>query len=157
MTPNFDERIASIIRALTEVILPHLPPEAALAQEQTQLCIGQLQIMQAQLDAMSGFEREELDDAIAVGNALIAAIKDGGVATKNALTSLTSAINAADGSDVRQQRQTIYDAVEALVKAAADDGEEQPRATIMNVILEYEALRVQKDREWFAPFGFDTL
>ena len=37
MTPNVDERLASVIRALTEVVLPHLPPEASLAQEQVHL------------------------------------------------------------------------------------------------------------------------
>ena len=37
MTPNVDERIASVIRSLSEVILPHLPPEASLAQEQAHL------------------------------------------------------------------------------------------------------------------------
>ena len=32
MRPTFDERLASIVRALSEVVLPHLPPEASLAQ-----------------------------------------------------------------------------------------------------------------------------
>src|SRR3546814_6190903 len=32
MTPSVDERFASVIRALTEVVLPHLPADASLAR-----------------------------------------------------------------------------------------------------------------------------
>lgn len=156
MTPNFDERIASIIRALNEVILPHLPPEAALAQEQTQLCIGQLQIMRAQLDAMPLFEQEELADAIAIGMAL-AAQTSGGSSTKTALAGLTQAINSADGTEVRSQGQAINDAIDRLVQGIGMDGDEPSKEALMTVILKHESARVLKDREWFAPFGFDTL
>ena len=62
MTPSTDERIASVIRSLTEVILPHLPADASLAQEQCQLAIGHLQILRLQIDGIQDFEAEELAD-----------------------------------------------------------------------------------------------
>ncbi|HMO68292.1 MAG TPA: hypothetical protein PKE25_06450, partial [Novosphingobium sp.] len=66
MIPSIDDRLASVVRALTEGILPHLPADASLAQEQVQLCIGHLQILRAQIDAAPAFEREELADAAAL-------------------------------------------------------------------------------------------
>ena len=156
MTPTIDDRLASIVRALTEVILPHLPPEASLAQEQAHLAIGHLQIIRAQLDAAPGFEREELDDAVALGRDLAAGVQ-GGTATTAAVAALGQAIATADGSDVRGQRQAVHLAVDALIKAAAQDGDGAGRQALAATILAHEAPRALKDRKWFAPFGFDTL
>jgi hypothetical protein len=156
MTPNVDDRLASIIRALTEVVLPHLPPEASLAQEQVHLSVGQLQILRAQIDAVPAFEREELDDAIAIGTALGSGISGGGE-TKVALTALAASITAAGGSDVRGERKAISYAVAELVRAVSTDGDAAGKAALSKIILEHEHLRAQKDRQWFAPFGFDTL
>lgn len=156
MTPNVDERLASVVRALSEVILPHLPPEASLAQEQVHLCIGHLQILRAQFDAVPAFEREELDDAIAVARDLAGAVA-GGEQTTAALTALNAAVAAADGSDVRGQRAAVLEAVDALVKAVSADGSSNAKAALPGVILKHETPRTLKDRQWFAPFGFDTL
>ncbi len=156
MTPNTDERIASVIRALTEVILPQLPPEASLAQEQLHLSVGHLQILRAQFDAIPGYEREELDDAVAIGIALQAGVF-GGSATQQALTAIGTAVAAADGSNVRGQRQAIHDAIDTLVRAVSADGDAQGKSALRAIILKQEHARAQKDRKWFAPFGFDTL
>lgn len=156
MTPNVDERLASVVRALSEVILPHLPPEASLAQEQVHLCIGHLQILRAQFDAVPAFEREELADAVAVARDL-AVVATGGAQTEAALAALGAAVAASDGADVRGQRAAVLEAVDALVKAAAQDGTRDAKAAISAVVLRHEAPRTLKDRQWFAPFGFDTL
>jgi hypothetical protein len=156
MTPNCDERIASVIRALTEVILPQLPPEASLAQEQLHLSVGHLQIVKAQFDAIPAYEREELDDAVAIGKALQAGVA-GGASTQHALVAVDGALAATDGSNIRGQRQAIHDAIDALVRAVSTDGDAASRGNISRIILEHENARAHKDRQWFAPFGFDTL
>lgn len=156
MTPTVDERLASIVRSLTEVILPHLPPEASLAQEQVHLAIGHLQILRAQLDDVPAFEREELADALALAKALAASIS-GGAATAAALAGLGTAVADADGSDVRGQTSAINKGVDAVVKAVSADGDFGVKAKLSAVILEYEKVRVLKDRQWFLPFGFDTM
>ena len=156
MTPTVDERLASVVRALTEVILPHLPPEASLAQEQVQLAIGHLQILRAQLDDMPAFEREELADAVAVASALGDGVT-GGASTIAALASLDAAVKAADGSDVRGQTSHINRAVDSLVKAVSVDGASGAKAALSSIILKHEKARVMKDRKWFLPFGFDTI
>ena len=66
------------MRALSEVILPHLPAEASLAQEQVHLCIGHLQIIRGQIDEAPAFERGELDgDCGSWSSVPVEWIKDG--------------------------------------------------------------------------------
>lgn len=156
MTPTVDERFASIIRSLTEVILPHLPPEASLAQEQVQLAVGHLHILRAQFDDTHAFEREELADNIALARALAAAI-DGGARTQPALADLASAADSDGSINPRDQLRALNRAVEALVKAISADGSDQAKAALRTIILDHERTRVAKDRRWFLPFGFDTM
>lgn len=156
MNPSVDERLASIVRSLTEVILPHLPPEASLAQEQAHLAIGHIQILQAQLDAAPAFEREELVDAIAIATALVGAVH-GGPATTGAVQSLAGSIANVDIGEPRALLRTINEAVEKLVMATAADGAMAGVAALNRIILDHEYARAQKDRKWFAPFGFDSL
>jgi hypothetical protein len=157
MTPNIDERLASIVRALSEVILPHLPPEASLAQEQVQLCIGHLQILRGQIDAAPAFEREELDDAVALANQLASGIT-GGSATGTALASLVSTVrDSATATDVRSACSAVHEAIERVVQAVSIDGDTATKARLSEMILQHEETRSLKDRKWCAPFGFDTL
>ena len=159
MIPTVDERLASVVRALTDVVVPSLPPEAGLALEQIQLSIGHIQIIRAQLDAAPAFEREELSDAIAVGEAL--KHLSGGDETRAAVGVLddkTSAAAAAEGlSEVRAARGAIHDAVTTLIGAVSRDGDDPSRAALRSVIISQERARALKDRRWFAPFGFDSL
>lgn len=156
MIPSIDDRLASVIRAMTDLILPSLPPEAGLAIEQAQLSIGQLQIIRAQIDAAPAFEQEELDDAHALGSALL--IKaDGGAATMAAIAGLRAALDHdRSGEHIRASRVRIHKAIDALIKAMAADGDAGYRAAAGKCIIDLQAGRTLKDRRWFAPMGFDS-
>lgn len=155
MTPTTDERLASVIRSLTEVVLPHLPADASLAQEQVQLAIGHLQILRLQFDAIPGFEADELADARELGKELAFAIA-GGTKTSAALRSL-DAVLADAGIPVRPALTAINRAVEGVVQAVSADGDEQSKFRLSEIILRGESARVEKDRRWFLPYGFDTM
>ena len=144
MTPNVDDRLASVIRALTDVVLPALPPEAGLAQEQVQLALGHLQILRAQIDGSLAFEAAELADARALAEQLA------GMAGGEALAEpLAAAKRAATPADIRAARVAIHAAIHDLVPAASRD------PALVRTIIAAERARVAKDRAWFAPFGFD--
>ena len=59
MNPSVQDRLGSVLRALSGVILPALPKDAGLAQEQAMLAMGHIQIILAQMDAAPAFEEEE--------------------------------------------------------------------------------------------------
>jgi hypothetical protein len=156
MIPTIDERLASVVRALTEVVLPHLPPEASLAQEQVHLAVGHLLILRAQIDAAPAYEREELEDALALADALRRKVRSGD-GTKAALAILDASVNDAEGASIRDRRKAVHEAIEGLVRAISADGDPAARAALTTTILKFESARTEKDRRWFAPFGFDTL
>jgi hypothetical protein len=146
MIPSIDERLASIVRALTDVVLPSLPPEAGLAQEQVHLAIGQLQIMRMQVDAGPAFEAEELADAMAIGAQLTASYDGEADALRSVLA---TAGNARDPAAIRSARIAIHDAVDSLIEQVGID------PALTGLIIAAEKKRVVKERAWCAPFGFD--
>lgn len=150
MTPTVDERLASIIRSLSQVVLPHLPPEASLAQEQVHLALGHLQILRAQLDAAPAFEAEEAADAAGHGRAL-AALGAPGAAQ------LAAAVETALGKEPRTAVKDIHAAIDSYIRTAWTAADPALRDAVSALVLEYEAGRSTKDRQWCAPFGFDTL
>jgi hypothetical protein len=158
MSPTLDERIASVIRALTGVVLPSLAPEASLAQEQLQLCVGHLQILRAQLDEAPAFEAQELRDAVALGARLVKS--SGGPLTRAAVAEVRAALDAAGcahgPAGVREVRIELHAAIAALVKAVAADGDDAATRTVPQAIVAMERERILLDRRWFAPFGFDS-
>jgi hypothetical protein len=153
MIPSVDDRLASVVRALTDVIAPSLPPEAGLAQEQLQLAVGHLMILRAQMDATPAFEAEEAEDARALGKLLLAA-GSGGAETSAALATLNAAVEAAKGA--REDRVAIHTAIDTLVKACAADGAPDFRAQLGKIIVTHQTPRTVKDRKWFEPMGFDA-
>jgi hypothetical protein len=87
---------------------------------------------------------------VALGHELLADHGDAGVG-------LSAALDGADGSDVRGQRIAIHNAVDALVGVVAAAGDAGATARMSATILAHEKRRALKDRQWCAPFGFDTL
>src|SRR3546814_19818740 len=134
MTPSVVERVASVIRALTEVVLPHLPADASLAQEQVHLSVGHLQILRAQFDETPAFEREELGDAIVLAGALTDAI-EGGQATRAAIAALAAVVATADGSHVPPQCPASNSTPETPVRAVPAAGATGAHARLQRNIL----------------------
>jgi hypothetical protein len=153
MIPSVNDRLASVVRALTDVVMPSLPPEAGLAQEQLQLAVGHLQILQAQLDGSPAFEAEEAQDARALGKALLDA-GAGGAETQSALVALRASLEP--NTDVRTARIAIHSAIDGLVRKAAIDGTSEFRDALGKTIIAHQTPRTMKDRKWFELMGFDA-
>jgi hypothetical protein len=157
LTPSIDERLASVIRALTDVVLPSLPKDSGLAIEQLQLSVGHLQILRNQLDLAPAYEKEEFTDASALGAELVMQ-SSGGPNTVNARTVLQHAIDQGRQSpDTRESRTAINSSVAGLIEAIAADGSDTTKDACWSIVLEHERNRVAKDRRWFACFGFDNI
>ncbi|MET0547377.1 MAG: hypothetical protein ABWZ40_13830 [Caulobacterales bacterium] len=149
MTPSIEHRLDSVIRALSDIILPALPASANLATEQTRLAIGHLKILKAQIPLVHDFEEDETRDARALGEALLAAAQ-GGPVTQKAVSALRELMAvSACGSEINA-------GVVALLDAGAVDGESAFQRQSVAITIEHEAARALKDRKWFAPMGFDA-
>ncbi len=154
MNPSVKDRLGSVVRALNGVVLPALPKDASLAQEQVMLAMGHIQIILAQMDAAPDFIAEETRD-FAVMGADIAAAVDGGAATQSAATALKNILADTRTHAPEMRTVTIQDAIDAVMIAVAQDGDAHARHAIGAIVLKQGAVRADKDRRWFAAMGFD--
>lgn len=67
MMPSIGLRLATLRRAVNEVILPAIAPDNALAREQAQLVAAHLELLARQLD-----DAPRIDAALARGTAALA-------------------------------------------------------------------------------------
>ena len=73
MLPNIDLRIANMVKALEQVILPALPRDQRLARDQAMLVAGHLRMLGDQSKAALRYERISLDDLAGLSRDLIPA------------------------------------------------------------------------------------
>ena len=158
MTPCVDDRLDSIIRALSTIILPSLPDSASLAKEQAELIVGHLQILQSQLDQIPGFEQEELEDAITLANALVPLKNDPALADEAAsLSAITEASEkATKPAAIREARIGLHREIDTVIKAVFARGSQQSKAILKTAVGQSEQSRITKDRAMLAAFGFDN-
>jgi hypothetical protein len=156
MNPSIDDRLASIIRSLTDVVMPGLAEDAGLAKEQLQLTIGHLSILRSHIEGASAFESRELEDAAKLATGLLA-IAAGGRTTESAKKALLRTLaQARDGEHLRETRRRVNAATDQLVHSMELDGTAACRAHVPGVLIPLQADRALKDRRWFALMGFDS-
>jgi hypothetical protein len=156
LNPSIDDRLASIIRSLTDIVLPGLAEDASLAKEQLSLTVGHLSILRAHIEAMTAFEIGELEDANQLAAALLG-IAEGGPSTRHAKHDLEIVLaQARDGEHVRETRKRVNAATDRLVHEMLVDGTETCRKSLPSVLIPQQASRSLKDRRWFALMGFDS-
>lgn len=153
MNPSVDDRLNSVLRALETVVLPALPETASLAQEQVMLAMGHIQIIQAQRDATPGFEKGEFEDLKHMAGAILA-LSDAPASCAGERTALEGAL-AATPDDPRAGAEGLRVAIDDLLVAARQAGEDAYRSALSRTILPLARERAGEDREWFAVMGFD--
>ncbi|MEM7689537.1 MAG: hypothetical protein AAF291_10995 [Pseudomonadota bacterium] len=153
MNPSVDDRLNSVLRALETVVLPALPESASLAQEQVMLAMGQIQIIQAQRDATPGYEQGELDDIRSMAQALLA-VENAPASCSSQLAALRHVLDL-PADDPRGVAEDTRGAIDELLVAARQTGEDAYRAQLAKIVLPLGQERARKDREWFAIMGFD--
>jgi hypothetical protein len=154
MNPSVKDRLGSVVRALNGVVLPALPKEASLAQEQVMLAMGHIQIILAQMDAAPEFLAEEVADLERMGADIAAAAK-GGPETTGATAAISGLLTDTTVTLSEARAAAIQDAIDQLLLALAKDGEATSRAAVRTIVLQQGAARAEKDRRWFAAMGFD--
>ena len=154
MMPSIELRFGTMVRALTEVILPALPPENALAREQAQLLIAHLDLIAAQWPHADAYEARSLAEMAALAEQL-ATGADGGSATRNAAEELRLCVHDGASQAAGERRAAIAAAIDKLVNACGRDGSAAFRADLSNAILEYTANQAWRDRVMFAGSGMD--
>lgn len=156
-------QIKSVVKALTDVVLPAVDPNNKLAQEQARLAIGLLKLMSEQLPLQHRFDRDELDRLLACSKALQAAAR-GGSATQAALVILAGVTQAAtlalaspntSPEDVVREVRALRAATGALVTQVYRDGEPSCRAGIRDIVLAMSKEQLLRDRSMLLMQGWE--
>ncbi|SNT12528.1 hypothetical protein [Rhodococcoides kyotonense] len=157
MNPSLDVRIQSMIRALTDTVLPQLVPGTAAA-DQAALVAGHLAVIRDQIDIAVEFDRYELRSYSLLAESLIGSVT-GGPKTTSAVSLLTSltATQREDGpADVCAHVDTLGSAIESLVHAVAVDGSNGAGASVTATVVDHERRRVAANRKLFLGMGWES-
>lgn len=156
-------QIQSIVKAMTDVVLPALDPANKLAQEQARLVIGLLGLMASQLPTQFAFDCDELERLLAFSHEL-QNHAHGGAETAAAVTALAEAAAEAgrvlDGA--RSSPVEVEAAVRALRSLSGDvitqvhvDGEAAARAAVQAAVLRMSKAQLLRDRAAMLPQGWE--
>lgn len=152
MSPEFDLRLDSMHRAMTNVVLPAIDPADSLAVEQASLVVAHLSMMMQQWDRIGDYARLCLQDLCAV----VARLEPlGGPITVAAAAELTATMKASTASPNQGFRNGMA-ALEELVRAAEADGDPAFRTNLRREVLLHANRQATRDRAWFAASGFDV-
>ncbi|MCB1668245.1 MAG: hypothetical protein KDI24_07790 [Pseudomonadales bacterium] len=144
MIPSTELRLNTMMRAMSESILPALDPTDSLAQEQAGLLMGHINALIQQQGKEAEIDQQEYHDLSELAHQLLS-IADGGEQTQAAMSEVSKAIKNAC-------RISLSIATEKLI--IADDASAAFKAAARQPILDYARLSTNRGQEWFKPMGF---
>lgn len=146
MMPSIELRLRTLMRALSEVILPAIDPSNSLAQEQARLLLGHLHAIALQLDHEATLNAHDDEATRQLAYALLASA-DGGDQTRAAQAALALAVNG--------DRHGLLEAIDAFVLAGGVDGSPTCKAASMRLVLDDARAAAWRGRAWFRAMGYE--
>jgi len=158
-----DLQIKTVIKAMTEDVIPALDPDNQLAQQAAQLTIGTLTLIAQHLPLEYRFDCDELRRLIEFAEQL-KRDAGGGAGTALALAELTAA--AETGADVidraRAEPSELLDAIRLLraagsrtVAAVFSESDETTRKAVQATVLASSKEQLLRDRAWLIIQGWE--
>ncbi len=152
MTPSIDLRVATLIRAVEDVIAPAIDQTNHLAKEQTALLVGQLKLLAAQWNRAADYAAVcRADLAGSLGGLRV----EGAEQTQRAYAAVAGALSAPPGPDAEADYKALMRCADGLVRAADGDGSSEFRQELRARLLAFSTRQALRDRSWFALSGFD--
>lgn len=154
-------QIQSIIKALTDVVLPAVDPQNKLAQEQARLILGTLNLMAQQLPLQFRFDCDELKRLIAFAHELQ---DEAAGAETAALAELAASASAASGileragarpDEVSLAVRSLRAAGGAVVTAVFKDADAPTRYRVQKTVLAMSSAQLLRERSWVLMQGWE--
>lgn len=154
MNPDLDLRLKSVLKALTDVILPALPASERLARDQANLVIGHLTIIAEQWQHALNFELHNLAQSCLLAGELAGMNFDS--ALGDDLIAALSAAEAVDRNDyqaVTQIHRLLKSVIDRLISADHHCAPMPP--AMLAAVLRYNHRRAPRERVWHRTAGLD--
>jgi len=144
MIPSTELRLQTMMRAMTESILPALDPKDSLAQEQAGLMMGHINALLQQAGQEPSLDSRELQAMEELARFLLS-VAAGGPETEAAKTRLSKALEQPVFGELSL-------AVERLLASA--DATAAFKSAAWEPVLKYSKEAAARGQEWFKPMGF---
>lgn len=157
-------QIKSVLKAMTDVILPALDPANQLAQEQVRLCMGLLDLLSRQLPLQYRFDCDELTRLRAMGEQLLP-LADRQTVDAGTLQALDDAVRTsgdvlarakADPAEIVESVRTLRAVTGAAVRQACAGGVPSDTRRLERVVLDSSREQLLRDRTWLLPQGWES-
>jgi hypothetical protein len=154
MNPDLDLRLKSVLKALSDVILPALPASERLARDQANLVIGHLSIIAEHWQYALKFELENLALACALAGEL-AGLNFEATLGDELIVTLAAAedVDRSDYAAVTAIHRTLKLIIDRLI-ATQQHAAPMPREMI-DAVLRYNQRRATRERVWHRAAGLD--
>ena len=157
MIPSSDTRLASMIDAMTGVIMPALESSNAFAQEQAALVLGHLQVLRAQQPMADEFERLDYTRSRALADELLAHAAGGAAVTEaaGALRRIFVEPSPASLDQLRRAQDRIAAGIADLITAGGVDGTGEFVNASTAAVIENERAHALRMRSFFSIMGYE--
>ena len=153
MLPSIDVRIANIVKALEQVIMPALPARERLARDQIRLCLGHLHMIGEQWRHAGAFEAAALGAMVELGEELIAGADARYAEDLRAALAAAKGVGASDHAGVAANIGELGGVIDRII--LGDDGKVPLSEAAREAILAYGEKQATRERTWFAMTGLD--
>ncbi|MET0987882.1 MAG: hypothetical protein ABW034_20990 [Steroidobacteraceae bacterium] len=164
MIPTHAARLQSMLRSMTEVIIPALNRDDQLARDQAQILLGNLRLLSDQADRTYEYDMVELREYVALLKELTR-IVSGGSQTEEHKEVANRAIKEAEPMAalaipthqlLSTRLQSLKSTVDGLIAATNADGTPTSRKDAIAAVLKQAASQNLRERAWFRSSGFDS-
>lgn len=158
-------QIKSILKAMTDVVLPALDPNNPLAQEQARLCMGMLSLMAVQLPLQYRYDCDELRRLIELSRHVQGLDGMSDLAPK-ALADMDSLAGLAEDvlSRARAEPDEVLQAVRSLravagqvvQEAFANDEAGERSGALQSAVMRTSQEQLLRERSWVLTQGWEA-
>jgi hypothetical protein len=163
MTPDHSLRLATLLRAMQEVVLPAIDPKNRLAIDQANIVVGNLRLLLDQCDKAYQYEWVELREYFDLVSAISSSAQSSGNADEalQAADAALAASRALVAMEIPTQGELVArvrdlkGAADALLHAAYQQGSPEHRARVDTLVHEQAQRQLTRERVWFRKAGFE--
>lgn len=154
MADHLENTLRAAIKSLRDVVSPAVDTDDPMAQEQMAISLMALEFVQSRMSLLHARDRFWLHHHIQMGHDVADAMSSEPPRLRKALADARSIVDSPAAPDTAVC--TATEELAAAISAVVDEDLDEPtRRAVERAVLEASEQRVEFERAWHAPMGFD--
>ncbi len=156
---NTTNALRAMTNAFEVIVAPTVDPNDPIAQEQLQAAVRYLQFLEPRLDLIYDRERFELSHHLRMAEALMSRSSSFPRSAEHVSESIDAAravLQRLGENELAMRAQTarLVASIRLCIQEVAEAPSES-RGALERIVLEVSEDRIQLDRSWYCPLGFE--